>query len=365
MSARIVAIVLGIVLVLVGILGFISNPLASADPTALFVVNPAHNLVHIVSGLFLLVGAYSALGSAMALRILGIVYVIVAVLGFITGDGMLLGFISNSTADTWLHVVLAIVIPGGRLRAGGRKADVAGNVGRRPIVRDGGGGRDSPASGIWRRRSPVSGYLSLPGSWPAHGPVSCWRISAPRSSRSKAPAATIRAPGARLLSTTAGAAEMPPISMPAIAASARSPSISPIQEGREIVRALAARSDVLIENFKVGGLAKLRPRLCKPQPRQPAPRLLLDHRFRPDRPERAAPRLRFPGPGDGRDHGPDRRAGRRAAEDRRRLRRHLHRRLRRRPRSRQHSSSASGRATGSTSTCRFSTSRSACLPTRR
>lgn len=112
MSARIVAIILGIVLVLVGILGFFQNPIASADPTSLFVVNPAHNVVHIVSGLFLLVGAYSALGSAMALRILGIVYVVIAILGFVTGEGMLLGFITNSTADTWLHVVLAIVFLG-------------------------------------------------------------------------------------------------------------------------------------------------------------------------------------------------------------------------------------------------------------
>ena len=48
----------------------------------------------------------------------------------------------------------------------------------------------------------------------------------------------------------------PPISTPAIAASARSSPTSRPSEGREIVRRLAARSDVLIENFKVGGLAK-------------------------------------------------------------------------------------------------------------
>jgi uncharacterized membrane protein len=102
------AIILGIILVIAGVIGFVPNPLANGSG-AVFTVNAAHNLVHIVSGLFLLVGAYTGLGSATALRILGIVYVVVAILGFLSGD-MILGVISNSSADNWLHVVLAIVL---------------------------------------------------------------------------------------------------------------------------------------------------------------------------------------------------------------------------------------------------------------
>jgi hypothetical protein len=30
-------------------------------------------------------------------------------MGFVMGDGMLLGLISNNTADTWLHVGIAAV----------------------------------------------------------------------------------------------------------------------------------------------------------------------------------------------------------------------------------------------------------------
>ena len=70
---------------------------------------------------------------------------------------------------------------------------------------------------------------------------------------------------------------------------------------------------------------EIRPRLREPEGGQSAPRLLLDHRLRPERALCAARRLRLHDPGHGRHHGPDRRAGRRAAEDRRRLRRHLHR----------------------------------------
>ena len=106
MTARIAAIVLGIIFVLIGLLGFFSNPVLG-----LFEVNTAHNLIHIISGIVLLAGAYSSLGSSMALKIIGIVYAIVAILGFfLVTDGMLLGFIAMNTADQWLHVVLAVVI---------------------------------------------------------------------------------------------------------------------------------------------------------------------------------------------------------------------------------------------------------------
>jgi hypothetical protein len=106
MTARTAAIVIGVVFVLIGLLGFFNNPVLG-----LFEVNAAHNVVHIVSGVVLLAGAYSSLGSSMALKVVGVVYAIIAILGFfMVSDGMLLGFIAHNTADLWLHVVLAIVI---------------------------------------------------------------------------------------------------------------------------------------------------------------------------------------------------------------------------------------------------------------
>ena len=107
MTARLAAIVIGIVFVLVGLLGFVNNPVLG-----LFQVNPLHNLIHIISGIVLLAGAFSSLGSSMALKIIGVVYALVAILGFfaVKADGMLLGLIPVNPADQWLHVVLAIVI---------------------------------------------------------------------------------------------------------------------------------------------------------------------------------------------------------------------------------------------------------------
>ena len=55
------------------------------------------------------------------------------------------------------------------------------------------------------------------------------------------------------------------------------------ERGREIVRRLAARSDVLIENFKVGGLAKFGLDYESLVAAQSPPRLLLGHRLRPER----------------------------------------------------------------------------------
>lgn len=106
------ALLFGIVFLVVGILGFV--PAATHDVNGMpmllgiFHVNFAHNLVHLASGaVFLLCGLAGAGPSRMFFRIFGLVYALVAVLGFMKGDGMLLGLISNNMATTWLHVVLA------------------------------------------------------------------------------------------------------------------------------------------------------------------------------------------------------------------------------------------------------------------
>src|SRR5207244_8203053 len=56
-------------------------------------------------------------------------------------------------------------------------------------------------------------------------------------------------------------------------------------EGQTVVRALAARSDIVLENFKSRDAQALRSRLCKPQSGQSEGHLLLGHRLRTDRSE--------------------------------------------------------------------------------
>ena len=118
LNARNAAFVLGVIFLIIGVLGYVPNPLVghTSDGTqAFFATNNTHNLVHIISGIVLLLGVYTALTPGLALKIMGIVYALVAVLGFIMpGEGgMMLGMIdmgSPPTHDNLLHVVLAIVL---------------------------------------------------------------------------------------------------------------------------------------------------------------------------------------------------------------------------------------------------------------
>ena len=89
-------------------------------------------------------------------------------------------------------------------------------------------------------------------------------------------------------------------------------------EGQKIVRALAARADIVLENFKAGALAKYGLGYDDLGARQSRADLLLDHRLRA---ERAAPRpgrLRFHDPGHERPDERHRRGGRQARRPARR-----------------------------------------------
>jgi len=101
----------GIVFLAVGILGFVPGVTTNDMLLNIFMVNKAHSIVHIASGAIFLIASMSGAGAArLWFQLFGIIYAIVAVLGFMTPNGMLLNMISNNQADTWLHVVLAVAM---------------------------------------------------------------------------------------------------------------------------------------------------------------------------------------------------------------------------------------------------------------
>jgi Domain of unknown function (DUF4383) len=109
------AILFGLVFLVVGILGFVpaATPVTDGMPMLLgiFHVNAAHNVVHLASGIvFLLCGMAGAGASRAFFKIFGIVYAIVAIWGFVAGNGNTLFVVSNNPAVTWLHVVLALAM---------------------------------------------------------------------------------------------------------------------------------------------------------------------------------------------------------------------------------------------------------------
>jgi hypothetical protein len=57
-----------------------------------------------------LLAAYSgARASQLFFQIFGVVYALVAVLGFLAGDRPLLGIIANNVPDAWFHLIVAAV----------------------------------------------------------------------------------------------------------------------------------------------------------------------------------------------------------------------------------------------------------------
>ncbi|GER82062.1 MAG: DUF4383 domain-containing protein [Thermogemmatispora sp.] len=105
--ARGFALVIGIVFLLVGILGFILNPTEGAL-LGIFAVNIEHNLIHLLVGILGIAAAFTGWPRLYA-QILGIVYLLVGILGFIPGlapDGMLLGLVHINLADNLLHLIV-------------------------------------------------------------------------------------------------------------------------------------------------------------------------------------------------------------------------------------------------------------------
>jgi hypothetical protein len=115
--ARLYATWVGGVLVIAGVIGFFyssSFNTEAADVDDVFgilSVNGWHNVVHILTGgLGLLVAGYAARTVRDYALGLGAVYLVIAIWGFIIGDGeFLLGFIPVNTEDNFLHLILGVL----------------------------------------------------------------------------------------------------------------------------------------------------------------------------------------------------------------------------------------------------------------
>jgi hypothetical protein len=114
-------VVLGIVFILVGILGFINNPILG-----MFHVNLLHNIIHLASGGLALffAGQSESAGKKFALAF-GAVYGLVAVLGFVA-PSLMMSLLAIDTLDNFLHIALALVfIVLGSVKLGGDLAQQA------------------------------------------------------------------------------------------------------------------------------------------------------------------------------------------------------------------------------------------------
>jgi hypothetical protein len=120
--AQAFCLLVGLVLIAAGALGFTANATFDQAELALnfegdpvtgdlflgLAVNGWHNVVHIASGLLLLLGGLSRAAAPKVLIAFGIVYVAVTVIGFID-ERNVLGIIPVNTADNYLHLALAVL----------------------------------------------------------------------------------------------------------------------------------------------------------------------------------------------------------------------------------------------------------------
>jgi uncharacterized protein DUF4383 len=101
---RTVAAVLGVVYLAAGVAGFVlSSPLFG-----LFDVNTLHNVVHLIFGAALLYGLVNTPMAMSINRTIGAVLVLLGILGFISPTGF--GLVPLGGHDIWLHLGSGIIL---------------------------------------------------------------------------------------------------------------------------------------------------------------------------------------------------------------------------------------------------------------
>lgn len=107
---RFLALILGIALLVVGILGFQKDFTPNGLLFGYFLVNPIHNFIHLVTGL---IAVFCGISNNTACKtffiVFGIIYLAFAGYGFYTGPGMLFDLIAINQADNVLHLIIGLI----------------------------------------------------------------------------------------------------------------------------------------------------------------------------------------------------------------------------------------------------------------
>lgn len=104
-----VAQIFGVVFLILGIAGFFfSMSMEEALLLGMFPVNVVHNIVHLLFGLWGLAAARSFAGAKSYAQITGVLYLVLAVLGFVDPTGF--GLIPIGGNIIWLHAAIGLVL---------------------------------------------------------------------------------------------------------------------------------------------------------------------------------------------------------------------------------------------------------------
>lgn len=100
--------VFAVVFILIGILGFVPGITTDGHLLGIFEVSLLHNIIHLATGIIAALVASSEENARLYFKVFGVVYALVAVIGFVQGTSVL-GLIGVNLADNILHVAIALV----------------------------------------------------------------------------------------------------------------------------------------------------------------------------------------------------------------------------------------------------------------
>ncbi len=104
--ARPVTFVVGIVFLLLGIIGFFSNPILGV-----FATDTVLNIVYLLTGIFAIGFAWPSEASAKGFdKAVGVIYALIAIFGIFTPGPTVLGIMASNAADIWLQAIASIVL---------------------------------------------------------------------------------------------------------------------------------------------------------------------------------------------------------------------------------------------------------------
>ena len=109
--AKSYAIVIGAVLTLVGILGFVRGQAGMTMMGMSLQFSLIHNLIHLVSGLAGLALGFASGGknARVFAQIFGVVYTLVALLGFVNAPGFVITMLNLNTGYNLIHLVVGLL----------------------------------------------------------------------------------------------------------------------------------------------------------------------------------------------------------------------------------------------------------------
>jgi hypothetical protein len=121
---QLAALVVGVVFLLIGVLGFIPGITTNYGEMAfaghqseamllgLFQVSVLHNIVHLLFGIAGLALARTVAGARNFLIYGGVIYAVLWLYGLLIDQSSAANFVPFNTADNWLHLLLAVAMIG-------------------------------------------------------------------------------------------------------------------------------------------------------------------------------------------------------------------------------------------------------------